>query len=83
MEHLEHLEIISFSTINGKLFALVSYQDTSIEDDDNNGYRTIEMPVNIREVQTSIRGNMLVNQSIKQGTHSATYKKRTKNTRNK
>ena len=32
---------------------------------DYNGYGTIEIPINPREIQTSIRGNMLVDQSVK------------------
>jgi hypothetical protein len=66
MKNLQSLEIINISTKEGKLVALVSYQDISkISDDLNNGYGTIEIPINPREIQTSIRGNMLVDQSVK------------------
>ena len=66
MKNLQNLEIIDISTKKGKLVALVSYQDTSkIGEDLNNGYGTIEIPINPREIQTSIRGNMLVDQSVK------------------
>lgn len=66
MKNLQNLEIINISTKEGKLVALVSYQDTSaIGEDLNNGYGTIEIPINPREIQTSIRGNALVNQSVK------------------
>lgn len=66
MKNLQNLEIINISTKEGKLVALVSYQDTSaISEDLNNGYGTIEIPINPREIQTSIRGNMLVDQSVK------------------
>jgi hypothetical protein len=66
MKNLLNLEIINISTKKGKLVALVSYQDTStIGEDLNNGYGTIEIPINPREIQTSIRGNMLVDQSVK------------------
>lgn len=66
MKNLQNLEIINISTKEGKLVALVSYQDTSrIGEDLNNGYGTIEIPINPREIQTSIRGNMLVDQSVK------------------
>jgi len=66
MKNLQNLEIINISTKEGKLVALVSYQDTSaIGEDLNNGYGTIEIIINPREIQTSIRGNMLVNQSVK------------------
>lgn len=66
MKNLQNLEIINISTKEGKLVALVSYQDTSkIGEDLNSGYGTIEIPINPREIQTSIRGNMLVDQSVK------------------
>jgi hypothetical protein len=66
MKNLQNLEIINISTKEGKLVALVSYQDTSaIGEDLSNGYGTIEIPINPREIQTSIRGNMLVDQSVK------------------
>lgn len=66
MNNLQNLEIINISTKEGKLVALVSYQDTSaISEDINNGYGTVEIPINPREIQTSIRGNMLVDQSVK------------------
>jgi hypothetical protein len=68
MKNIKNLEIISISTRNGNLYALLSYQDISTigeGEDINNGYNTIEIPINIREIQTSIRGNMLVDQSVK------------------
>jgi hypothetical protein len=66
MKNLKNLEIINISTKEGKLVALLSYQDISaIGEDLNNGYGTIEIPINLREIQTSIRGNMLVDQSAK------------------
>ena len=73
MKNLQNLEIINISTKEGKLVALVSYQDTSaISEDLNNGYGTIEIPINPREIQTSIRGNMLVDQSVKNYVDAAT-----------
>lgn len=73
MKNLQNLEIINISTKEGKLVALVSYQDTSkIGEDLNNGYGTIEIPINPREIQTSIRGNMLVDQSVKNHVDVAT-----------
>jgi len=64
MTNLKNLEIIDISTINGKLVALLSYHNPEINDI-NNGYGTIQVPVNTREIQVSIRGNMLVDQSVK------------------
>ena len=73
MKNLQNLEIINISTKERKLVALVSYQDTSkIGEDLNNGYDTIEIPFNPREIQTSIRGNMLVDQSVKNHVDVAT-----------
>ena len=73
MKNLQNLEIINISTKEGKLVALVSYQDTSrIGEDLNNGYGTIEISINPREIQTSIRGNMLVDQSVKKFVDIAT-----------
>lgn len=62
--NLKNLEIIDLSTVDGKLIALLSYQNPDV-DDLNNGYNTIQVPVNIRELQYSSRNNLLVNQSIK------------------
>ena len=46
MKNIQNLEIINISTKEGKLVALVSYQDTSaIGEDLNNGYGTIEIPI--------------------------------------
>ena len=73
MKNLQNIEIINISTKEDKLIALLSYQDTSkIGKDLNNGYRTIEIPINLREIQTSIRGNMLVDQSVKLYSDEAT-----------
>lgn len=64
MENIKELEIINITTREGKLFALLSYQDINKIDNLNNGFDTIEIPINIRKIQLSHRGNMLVNQSI-------------------
>lgn len=61
--HLQNLEIIHIRTSDeGELLATLSYRDPKVEDL-NDGYSTIEVPVNMRPLQTSIRGNILVNQS--------------------
>jgi hypothetical protein len=73
MKNLQNLEIINISTKEGQLVALVSYQDTSkLGEDVNNGYDTIEIPINPRKIQSSVRGNMLVDQSVKDYTDVAT-----------
>jgi hypothetical protein len=66
MKNLTNMEIINISTKNGKLVALMSYQDLNHDISDVNiGYDTIEIPINLRDIQLSSRGNMLVNQSVK------------------
>lgn len=68
MKNIKNLEIINISTKEGKLVALLSYQDVSAIGGINldNGFSTIEVPINLREIQTSIRGNMLVDQSMRE-----------------
>ena len=65
MKNLINMEIINISTKNGKLIALMSYQDLNHDISDVNiGYDTIEVPINLRDIQLSSRDNMLVNQSL-------------------
>jgi len=63
---MKNLEIIQIKTEKGKLVATMSYQDIDNLNDINNGYNTIEVPINIRELQLSVRDNTLVNQSVKE-----------------
>lgn len=64
---MKHAEIINLETRDGKLYALLSYQEDIFDmDDPNDMYRTIEVPVNLRPLQLSPRGNILCNQSITQ-----------------
>lgn len=75
MEQLTNLEIIQIYTKDGHLMALTSYQDISkIGIDVNNGYATLEIPINLRDIQLSIRGNRLVNQSVNQYLDANTIK---------
>ena len=64
MKNIENLEIIELFTVDGKLTAMLSYQNLDEIDNINNGYNIVNVPVNIRELKRSIRGNILVNQSI-------------------
>jgi len=65
MKNIENLEVIQLNTNKkGKLIATISYQDTTIQDL-NNGYSIIDVPVNIKALQLSSRGNVLVDQSTK------------------
>lgn len=65
MDNIENIELIQINTVNGKLYATLSFQDLNKLTDPNNGYNTVMVPVNIRELQLSVRGNILVDQSIK------------------
>lgn len=64
MNNITNLEVIQITTKEGKLVATLSYQDERI-DDLNNGYAIIDVPINIRELQLSVRDNVLVDQSVK------------------
>ena len=66
MDNITNLEVIQITTKKGKLIATLSYQDNRVNDL-NNGFSTVDVPVNIREIQLSSRDNTLVNQSIKGG----------------
>ncbi len=67
MKNLIDVEIIQLNTRDGKLVALISYCDSLAPFNDiNHGYNTMEVPVNLRDVQLSVRGNMLVDQSKKE-----------------
>lgn len=64
IEGYKNLEIINISTKNGKLVALISYRN--VEDVGvNNGFDTVEIPINLRDIQMGAHGGMLVNQSVK------------------
>ncbi len=65
MKKLQNLEIINIQTKNGKLVATLSYQDIDNLSNINNGYSIIDVPLNIRQLQISDRGNILVNQSVR------------------
>jgi len=71
MTNISNLEIIQLQTVNGKLIALLSYRDANVEDL-SCGYSTIYIPVNIRELQYSVYGNLLVNQSLQNPPEYAT-----------
>ena len=57
------LEVIQLTTENGRLMALISYRNPHVVDL-NYGFGIVKIPVNIRELQKSMRNNILVNQSL-------------------
>ena len=66
MKNLNNVEVINLRTEGGKLIATISYQDPSKADEAlTNGYDWIEVPVNLRDLEVSPRGNLLVDQSAK------------------
>lgn len=75
MENFKNLEIIDISTKDGKLVALMSYQQIpGANRYFNNGFDTIEVPINLRDIQRSIRGNVLVDQSVKSISYNTEHK---------
>lgn len=66
MKNLKNIEVFKLVETEGKLCALISYQNLDNINDPNNGYDWISVPVNIRELQKSSRGNLLVDQSVKE-----------------
>jgi hypothetical protein len=66
IKNIKNMEIIQITTENGRLVAIISFQDLDNIDNVNNGYDIKAVPINIREIQYSSHGNILVNQSIKE-----------------
>lgn len=61
---INDIEIIDINVNeHGNVKALLSYCDKSNLGDINGGYDIMDVPVNIRELKYSERGNLLVNQS--------------------
>jgi len=66
MKNLNDIEVYHIETTEEGTFALISYQDQNYKGDDpTNGYDTIKVPLNLRPIQVSVRGNTLVDQSVK------------------
>lgn len=62
----DSIEVIGFEEKeDGTKMAIISYQDISIGTDLNNYFEHRSVPVNERELQRSHRGNILVDQSVK------------------
>lgn len=67
MEKYNEIEVFKIETNKqGASFAWISYNDPEWKGDDpTNGYKHVKVPVNLRDIQYSIRGNTLVDQSNK------------------
>ena len=64
MRNSTDIEIMDISTKDGKLVALISFR-TNEGTDINNFYDTILIPINLRDIQYSKHGNILIDQSKK------------------
>lgn len=65
MENIKDLEVFHIEITDEGCFAYLSYQDEKYHNNMTNGYNHIRVPMNLRPIQLSSRGNTLVNQSIK------------------
>lgn len=65
MDNIRNIEVINITTQNGHMIATLSFQDMTKILDTNNGYDHIEVAVNLRDIQLSAYGNVLVNQSVR------------------
>lgn len=66
MKNLLNIEVYHIETTDEGTFAHISYQDPNWKGDDpTNGFDHIRVPLKLRPIQLSIRGNTLVDQSEK------------------
>jgi hypothetical protein len=66
MKNLLNIEVFHIETTDEGTFAYISYQDPNWKGDDpTNGFNHIKVPLKLRPIQLSIRGNTLVDQSEK------------------
>lgn len=65
-ERFIEVEVYHIETTNEGSFAYISYKDLEWHGDDpTNGYNHIKVPLKLRPIQKSIRGNTLTDQSEK------------------
>lgn len=65
MKNLANIEVFNIEITEEGTFAHISFQDLDNIDNVNNGYDNIRVPMNLRPIQLSVRGNVLVDQSVK------------------
>ena len=58
-------EVIRIHEVDGKQFATIAYTDFKEGLPINNHNMWIDVPVNLRPMQKSVRGNYLVDQSVR------------------
>lgn len=65
MKNLKNIEVFHIEITEEGTFAHISFQDLNNIDNINNGYDNIRVRMNLRPIKKSVRGNLLVDQSIK------------------
>ena len=66
MKNLLNIEVYHIETTEEGTFAHISYQDPNWKGDNpTNGFDHIKVPLKLRPIQLSVRGNTLVDQSEK------------------
>ena len=64
MKNLQNIEVYHIETTEDGTFAYISFQDPNYKGDDpTNGFDNIKVPLKLRPIRLSIRGNTLVDQS--------------------
>lgn len=66
MKNLTNIEVFHIETTEEGTFAYISFQDLNNIDSITDGYENVRVPMNLRPIQKSSRGNMLVDQTVKQ-----------------
>jgi len=65
MKNLANIEVFHIEITDEGTFAHISFQDLDNTKSIADGYDNIRVPMNLRPIQKSVRGNMLVDQSLK------------------
>ena len=66
MENLTNIEVFNIEITEEGTFVHISFQDLDNTENINNGYDIIRVPMNLRPIQLSVRGNILIDQSVKE-----------------
>jgi len=62
MTNIDNIEVINIETTNEGSFAYISFRDLDNMDSITEGYASVRVPFNLRPLQLSSRGNILVSQ---------------------
>jgi hypothetical protein len=66
MKNLTNIEVFNIEITEEGTFVHISFQDLDNTENINNGYDNIRVPMNLRPIQLSVRGNILIDQSVKE-----------------